>query len=271
MSNDPSPALLKTHLNGDCATEMPSALCSDFLTLDCEDVKARVQKKESEGFNTKIWNLMRGSQDEAVSQTKRCWSSGIHAKLTCCWAFDASKKNRANHDQALAIHNNLLDLPDIKTITGSQAGPTDNGHPVAARTTQDKVDSVGPARTANDKEHASLSSNANLASDSDESVASPSNAQECDDGDASDANSVCLGENGEAKCNVEDKLELFTRFEFLVAKHADECNEVIREKVDKNETVTQSWQVPFHSFAFLVDFFLLLTPLLFHAAPSQEL
>ncbi len=76
---------------------------------------------------------------------------------------------------------------------------------------------------------------------------------------------------GVTKCNIKEKLELFARFELLVAKHADECNEVIREKVDKNETVTKSWQVPFHSFAFIVDLFLLLTPLLFHAAPSQEL
>jgi hypothetical protein len=72
MSNDPSPAPLKARLNGDHATEMPRAPCSDFLTLDHEEVKARVQKKESEGFNAKIWNLMRGSQDEAASQTKRC-------------------------------------------------------------------------------------------------------------------------------------------------------------------------------------------------------
>jgi hypothetical protein len=172
MSDNPSPALLKTYLNGDHAAEMPCALHSDFLTLDYEEVKARVQKKESEGFNTKIWNLMRGSQDEAVSQTKHCGSTRVHAKLTHCWAFNTSKKNRINHDQALAIYSNLVDLPDIKTITGSQAGPTDDGPPVAARTTQDKVDSVGPAQTVNDKEHASLLSKANLASDLD---ASPSN------------------------------------------------------------------------------------------------
>jgi hypothetical protein len=240
MSGNPSPALLKTHLNGDYAAEMPCALHSDFLTLDCEEVKARVQKKESEGFNTKIWNLMRGSQDEAVSQTKH-HGFRVHAKLTCCWAFNASKKNRINHDQALAICSNLVNLPDIKTITGLQAGPADDGPPVAARTTQDKVDSVGPAQTGNDKEHASLSSKANLASDSDESVSSPSNTQECDDVDASDANSIYHGKKGVAKHNVEDKLELFSRFELLVAKHADECNKVVREKVDKNETVAKSW------------------------------
>jgi hypothetical protein len=234
MSNDPSPALLKTCLNGDHATEMPCALHSDFLTLDHEDVKARVQKKESEGFNAKIWNLMRGGQDEAVSQTKHCRSSRICAKLTCCWAFDASKKNRVNHDQALAICNNLVDLPDIKTITGSQAGPTNDDPPVAARTTQDKVDSAGTAQTANDEEHASLLSKENLASDSDESVSSPSNTQGHDDVDVSDANSICHGKKGVAKHNIEDKLELFARFELLVAKHADECNKVIREKVDKN-------------------------------------
>jgi hypothetical protein len=159
-------------LNGKHAAEMPSALCSDFLTLDHEEVKARVQLKESEGFNAKIWNHMRDTQDEAVSQTKHCGSARVFAKLTCCWAFNTSKKNRINHDQALAIYSNLVDLPDIKTITGLQAGPTDDGPPVAARTTQDKVDSVGPAQTVNDKEHASLLSKANLASDSD---ASPSN------------------------------------------------------------------------------------------------
>jgi hypothetical protein len=153
MSNDPSPGLLKTHLNVKHAKEMPSTLHSNFLTLEHEEVKARVQKKESEGFNKKIWNLMRDTQDEAVSQTKHCGSSRIYAKLTYCWAFNASKKSRINHDQALAIYNNLVDLPDIKTITGLQAGPTDDGPPVAARTTQDKVDSVGPAQTANDKEH----------------------------------------------------------------------------------------------------------------------
>jgi hypothetical protein len=271
MSNNPSPALLQTHLNGNCATEMPCALCSDFLTLDCEEVKAQVQKKESEGFNAKIWNLMRGSQDEAVSQTKHCGSTRVCVKLTCCWAFNASKKDRINHDQALAIYSNLVDLPNIKTITGLQAGPTDNGPLVAARTTQNKVDSAGPAQTANDEECASLLSKANLASDSDESVSSPSNTQGCDDVDASDANSVCCGKKGVAKHNVEDKLELFSRFELLVAKHADECNKVVREKVDKNETMAKSWQVPFHSLTFLVDLFLSLTLLLFHAEPSQEL
>jgi hypothetical protein len=85
MSNDPSPALLKTCLNGNCAMEMPCTPHSDFLTLDHEDVKARVQKKESEGFNAKIWNLMRGSQDEAVSQTKHCRSSRIYATSVFVW------------------------------------------------------------------------------------------------------------------------------------------------------------------------------------------
>jgi hypothetical protein len=271
MSNNPSPALLKTCLNGDCATETPSALHSNFLTLDHEEVKAWVQEKASEGFNTKIWNHMRDTQDEAVMQTKHCGLVRVHAKLTCCWAFEASWKNRINHDQALAIYQNLTKLPDIKTITGLQAAPTDDGPPVAARTTQDKVDSAGPAQTANDKEHASLLSKANLASDSDESVSSPSNAQGCDNVDVSDANSVCHGKKGVAKHNVKDKLELFARFELLVAKHADECNKVIREKVDKKETAAKSWQVPFHSFMFLVDLFLLLTLLLFHAGPLQEL
>jgi hypothetical protein len=210
MSNDPSPALLKTCLNGDHATETPSTLCSDFLTLDHEEVKqAWVQEKASEGFNAKIWNHMRDAQDEAVTQTKHRGSVRVHAKLTCCWAFEASWKNRVNHDQALAIYQNLTKLPDIKTITGLQAAPTDDGPPVAARTTQDEVDSVGPAQTANDKEHASLSSKANLASDSDESVSSPSNTQGHDDVDVSDANSICHGKKGVAKCNIEDKLELF--------------------------------------------------------------
>jgi hypothetical protein len=150
MSDNASAALLKTHLNGEHAAEMPSTPCSDFLTLDCEEVKARVQLKESEGFNAKIWNHMRDTQDEAVSQTKHCGSARVFAKLTCCWAFDASKKNLINHDQAHAIYQNLTKLPDIKTITGSQAAPTDDGPPVAARTTQDKVDSAGPAQTTND-------------------------------------------------------------------------------------------------------------------------
>jgi hypothetical protein len=272
MSDDPSPALLKTCLNGDHATETPSTLRSDFLTLDCEEVRAWVQEKASEGFNTKIWNHMRDAQDEAVTQTKHRGSVRVlHAKLTRCWAFEASWKNRVNHDQALAICQNLTKLPDIKTITRSQAAPTDDGPPVAARTAQDKVDSAGPAQTANDKERASLSSKANLASDSDESVSSPSNAQGCDNVDVSDANSVCHGKKGVAKHDVEDKLELFARFELLVAKHADECNEVVREKVDKKETAAKSWQVPFHSFVFLVDLFLLLTLLLFCSGPSQEL
>jgi hypothetical protein len=192
---------------------------------------------------------MRGAQDEAASETQHCGLRSVHAKLTRCWAFKASKKNRVNHNQALAICKTLLNLPDVKTITGLQAGPTDEGPPVAAaRTTQDEVDSAGPAQTAKDKEHASLLSKANLASNSDESVASPSNTQGCDNVDASDANSVCHGKKGVVKCNVEDKLELFTRFKLLVAKHADGCNKVIREKVDKNETMAESWQVPFCSF-----------------------
>jgi hypothetical protein len=215
---------------------MPCAPCSDFLNLEHEEVKARVQMKDLEGFNEMIWKFMRGRQDEAVSRTKHCGSARVHAKLTCCWALEASWK-----DQALAIYNNLTKLPDINTITGSQAGPTHDVAPVAARTTQDKVDSAGPAQTANDEEHASLLSKANLASDSDESVSSPSNTQGCDDVDVSDANSVCHGKKGVAKCNVEDKLELFARFELLVAKHADECNKVIREKVDKKETAAKSW------------------------------
>jgi hypothetical protein len=54
MSDDASAAPLKTCLNGEHAAEMPSTPCSDFLTLDHEEVKARVQLKESEGFNAKI-------------------------------------------------------------------------------------------------------------------------------------------------------------------------------------------------------------------------
>lgn len=241
MSNNPSPALLKTYLNVNYANEMPSELYSNFLNLEYEEVKARVQLKESEGFNTKIWNHMRGSQDDAVSQTKHCGSPRVYAKLTYCWALKASWKNRINQDQALAIYNNLTKLPDINTITGSQAGPTDDVAPVAARTTEDKVDSVGPAQTANDKEYASLLSKANLASDSDESVSSPSNTQGYDDVDVSDANSIYYGKKGVAKYNIEDKLELFARFELLVAKYADECNKVIRETVDKKETIAKSW------------------------------
>jgi hypothetical protein len=241
MSDDPSPALLRTCLNVNHANEMPCALHSDFLNLECEEVKAQAQMKDSEGFNEMIWKFMRGRQDEAVSRTKHCGSARVHAKLTRRWALEASWKNRINQDQALAICNNLTKLPDINTITGSQAGPTDDVAPVAARTTQDKVDSVGPAQTANCKERASLLSKANLASDSDESVSSPSNTQGCDDVDVSDANSVHCGKKGVAKCNVKDKLELFARFELLVAKHADECNKVIREKVDKKETVAKSW------------------------------
>ncbi len=145
MSNNSSLALLQTYLNVNYAAEMPSTLYSNFLTLDYEEVKARVQLKESEGFNTKIWNHMRDTQDEAVLQTKHCGSTRVYAKLTYCWALEASWKNRINHDQALAIYQNLTELPDIKTIT---AAPTDDGPPVAARTTQDKVDSVGPAQTA---------------------------------------------------------------------------------------------------------------------------
>jgi hypothetical protein len=49
------------------------------------------------------------------------------------------------------------------------------------------------------------------------------------------------GKKGQAKHNVEDKFMLFTRFGFLVAKHADECNGVIREMVDKEETAPKSW------------------------------
>jgi hypothetical protein len=50
------------------------------------------------------------------------------------------------------------------------------------------------------------------------------------------------GKKGQAKHNVEDnKFMLFTRFEFLVAKHADECNRVIREMVDKEETAPKNW------------------------------
>jgi hypothetical protein len=238
MSNNSSLALLQTYLNVNYAAEMPSTLYSNFLTLDYEEVKARVQLKESEGFNTKIWNHMRDTQDEAVLQTKHCGSTRVYAKLTYCWALEASWKNRINHDQALAIYQNLTELPDIKTIT---AAPTDDGPPVAARTTQDKVDSEGPAQTANDKEYASLLSKANLASDSDESVSSPSNTQGYDDVDVSDANSIYYGKKGVAKYNIEDKLELFARFELLVAKYADECNKVIREKVDKKETIAKSW------------------------------
>jgi hypothetical protein len=237
MSNNPSPALLKTYLNVNYANEMPCTLCSNFLNLEYEEVKARVQMKDSEGFNEMIWKFMRGRQDEAVSRTKHCGSSRIYAKLTYCWALEASWKNRINQGQALAIYNNLTKLPDINTITGLQAGPTD----VAARTTQDKVDSVGPAQTANDKEYASLLSKANLASDSDESVSSPSNTQGYDNVDVSDANSIYYGKKGVAKYNIEDKLELFARFELLVAKYADECNKVIREKVDKKETIAKSW------------------------------
>jgi hypothetical protein len=240
MSNNPSPALLKTYLNVNYANEMPCTLCSNFLNLEYEEVKARVQMKDSEGFNEMIWKFMRGRQDEAVSRTKHCGSSRIYAKLTYCWALEASWKNRINQGQALAIYNNLTKLPDINTITGLQAGPTDVA-PVAARTTQDKVDSVGPAQTANDKEYASLLSKANLASDSDESVSSPSNTQGYDDVDVSDANSIYYGKKGVAKYNIEDKLELFARFELLVAKYADECNKVIREKVDKKETIAKSW------------------------------
>jgi hypothetical protein len=198
------------------------------LTLDYEEVKARVQLKESEGFNTKIWNHMRDTQDEAVSQTKHCGSARVFAKLTCCWAFNASKKNLINHEQAHAIYQNLTKLPDIKTITGLQAAPTND-------------DSAGPGQTANDKEYASLLSKANVASDSDESVSSPSNTQGYDNVDVSDANSIYYGKKGMAKYNIEDKLELFVRFELLVAKYADECNKVIREKVDKKETIAKSW------------------------------
>jgi hypothetical protein len=57
-----------------------------------------------------------------------------------------------------------------------------------------------------------------------------------------------MKKKGQAKCNVEDKFMIFTHFKVLVAQHADECNTVIREMVDKKETVPKSWQVPFHSF-----------------------
>jgi hypothetical protein len=83
----------------------------------------------------------------------------------------------------------------------------------------------------------------------DNSVASPSKTPGCDDVDATDANSpVCCGKKGQAKCNVEDRFVLFTPFEFLVATHADECNRVVREMVDKKETAPKSWQILFHSF-----------------------
>ncbi len=71
MSNNSSLARLQTYLNVNYAAEMPSTLYSNFLTLDYEEVKARVQLKESEGFNTKIWNHMRDTQDEAVLQFHR--------------------------------------------------------------------------------------------------------------------------------------------------------------------------------------------------------
>jgi hypothetical protein len=154
-----------------------------------------------------------------------------------CWAFEALEKNCISQDQKVVICSNLANPPDINSITRKEADPIDKG-PAAAQTTQDV-----PRPENLTEEYLSLYLQVEWAASGsdDDSVASPSKTTGYDDVDVTDANSIYYGKKGQSKYNIEDKLMLFTRFEVLVAKYADECNRVIREMVDKKKTIAKSW------------------------------
>jgi hypothetical protein len=235
MASAPSEALKQTYLNQDPSSAGGFELVPWFLKLEYEELKARVEKIEYKVINSKIWTHGSRHKDffpgveEAIEFVGK--KGKVSSKLMYCWAVGAFQKNRISKEQQAAIFLSIK--PKEPSVPAVEKDPVCEDPVVVARNTRD-----GPRAD----EYMDLYSQVEVGSGSDDdSVASPSRIRGYDEVDVTDANSIYYGKKGESKYNIEDKFMLFTRFGFLVAKYADECNRVIREMVDEKATIPKSW------------------------------
>jgi hypothetical protein len=121
MADAPSEALRRTCLNKECMSLLPCVLHHFFLKLEHEEVKAWLQKEESKAINTRIWGhatkFLAFAPVVAKLMTTVRKMGEVSSKLICCWAIKALENDCVSQDQQVAIFTNLVNFPDIDSIT----------------------------------------------------------------------------------------------------------------------------------------------------------